>query len=103
MKIRIIILSASAIVAAIVGSFSLKASRPFGAGNLWCRITTTLGLQCIKAGTAHTTVISGRVQPSTLCTLSGGTLCTKSDCRPGSTWRTATHSNYNGLVKQAIN
>jgi hypothetical protein len=103
MNTKNIFLTAGAAVAALAGSLSLKASRPFGAGNLWCRITTTNGPQCIKAVTAHTTVTSGRVQPSTQCTLQGGTLVTKASCASGSTWRTASHAVHNGLLKQVTN
>jgi hypothetical protein len=93
-------LSIAAMATAIISSLSLKASHAFGSGNLWCRITIGKTLWCIRCVTAHTTVTSGHALPTTLCTSNQGTLCTQSTCAPGTTWRTATHLNYNGLVKK---
>jgi hypothetical protein len=92
MNTRNIILSAGAAVAALAGSLSLKASRPFGTGNLFCRI----GINCNPTSTAHTGV---GANPSTQCTVVGGTLVTKSDCS-GGTWRTSTHVNFGHPIKK---
>jgi len=95
------ILSAGALATTITSSLSLKASQNFGIGNLFCRILKDVE-KCIKAITCATTVTSGKPQPSTMCTVVGGTLCTKSTCSAGSTWRTATHTSFFGKLKKVL-